>query len=329
MSSEEDGFIVRVRGLPWSCTPEEVADFFSDCKVLGGVDGINFTFTKEGKTSGEAFVELATAEDQITALEKDRKYMGHRYIEVFKSDRSEMDWILNRCGPSDYDSSSGCMVRLRGLPFGCSKEEIVQFFSGYGRFDNFNGFNNYCFGNGMFDDRMRADQGRGVSGPGFRGSGDASSGFHSGHFVHMRGLPFRATEADIAKFFSPLNPVRVNIDVTPNGKATGEADVEFGTHEDAVSAMSKDKNHMQHRYIELFLNSTASGNSEMGNPWSYSSGKTGLLGTYEGGYASPDNMGGYGRGGGGGGGGGVGGGGGFSSMAGALGMRGGNRGGLF
>lgn len=41
-----------------------------------------------------------------------------------------MDWVLKRSGPADYDSCSGCMLRLRGLPFGCSKEEIVQFFSG-------------------------------------------------------------------------------------------------------------------------------------------------------------------------------------------------------
>lgn len=47
------------------------------------------------------------------------------------------------------------------------------------------------------------------------------------------------------QFFAPLIPVRVHIDVGPNGKSTGEADVEFGSHEDAVSAMSKDKNHMR------------------------------------------------------------------------------------
>lgn len=134
---------------------------------------------------------------------------------------------------------------------------------GYGGFDNYNGFNNYCFGNGMFDERVRGERGRGMGGHGYSG-GDASSGFHSGHFVHMRGLPFRATEGDIANFFSPLTPLRVHIDVGPNGKSTGEADVEFRSHEDAVSAMSKDKNHMQHRYIELFLNSTASGSSDMG-----------------------------------------------------------------
>ncbi|XP_030626232.1 heterogeneous nuclear ribonucleoprotein H3 isoform X2 [Chanos chanos] len=135
---------------------------------------------------------------------------------------------------------------------------------GYGGFDNYNGFNNYCFGNGMFEERLRTDRGRGMGGHSYSGGGDVGSGFHSGHFVHMRGLPFRATETDIANFFAPLNPVRIHIDVGPNGKSTGEADVEFGSHEDAVSAMSKDKNHMQHRYIELFLNSTSSGSSDMG-----------------------------------------------------------------
>ncbi|XP_053720340.1 heterogeneous nuclear ribonucleoprotein H3 isoform X2 [Synchiropus splendidus] len=378
MSSSEEGYVVRIRGLPWSCTPEEVASFFSDCDIVGKVDGVCFTFSKEGRPSGEAFIEVKTSEDFKNALAKDRKYMGHRYIEVFKSNRSEMDWVLKRNGPADYDSSSGCMLRLRGLPFGCSKEEIVQFFSGlkivpngitlpmdyqgrstgeafvqfaskeiaekalgkhkerighryieifkssrneirgyydpprrgisgqrpgpydrpmtggprgggyygpggsrnggmvdnmrsggggygggYSNFDNYNGFNNYGFGNGMFDDRGRGERGGGRGMGGYGGQSDSGSAFHSGHFVHMRGLPFRATEGDVAKFFAPLNPLRVHFDVAPNGKSTGEADVEFRCHEDAVAAMSKDKNHMQHRYIELFLNSTSSGSSEM------------------------------------------------------------------
>ncbi|KAM6977449.1 heterogeneous nuclear ribonucleoprotein H3 [Aplochiton taeniatus] len=391
MSISEEGYVVRIRGLPWSCTQEEVASFFSDCHIVGKVNGVCFTFSKEGRPSGEAFVELKTAEDFKTAIAKDRKYMGHRYIEVFKSNRSEMDWVLKRNGPADYDSCSGCMLRLRGLPFGCSKEEIVQFFSGlrivpngitlpmdyqgrstgeafvqfaskeiaeqalgkhkdrighryieifkssrneirayyelpkrgvsggqrpgpydrpmltrgaffgpgpgrggslmeqlrtgggygggYGGLDNYNGFNNYCFGNGMFDDRLRGERGgRGMGGHGYSGAGDAGSGFHSGHFVHMRGLPFRATEGDIANFFSPLNPLRVHIDVGPNGKSTGEADVEFRSHEDAVSAMSKDKNHMQHRYIELFLNSTAGGPSHMSGGGGYYSNSGGSRG---------------------------------------------------
>lgn len=45
--------------------------------------------------------------------------------------------------------------------------------------------------------------GTGMGGHGYSGQGDGCSGFHSGHFVHMRGLPFRATEGDIAKVRTP------------------------------------------------------------------------------------------------------------------------------
>lgn len=33
MSSSDEGYVVRVRGLPWSCTQEEVASFFSGEKI--------------------------------------------------------------------------------------------------------------------------------------------------------------------------------------------------------------------------------------------------------------------------------------------------------
>ena len=64
------------------------------------------------------------------ALKKDRETMGHRYVEVFKSNNIEMDWVLKHTGPNSPDMANDGVVWLRGLPFGCSKEEIVQFFSG-------------------------------------------------------------------------------------------------------------------------------------------------------------------------------------------------------
>ncbi|XP_072414094.1 heterogeneous nuclear ribonucleoprotein H3-like [Chiloscyllium punctatum] len=411
--TKEEDYVVRVRGLPWSCTPEEVTRFFSECDIRNGVSGVQFTTSKEGRPSGEAYVHLTNAEDFKKALAKDRKYMGHRYIEVFKSNGSEMDWVLKHSGTTHTDTSNDGTVRLRGLPFGCSKEEIVQFFTGleivpngitlpmdyqgrstgeafvqfaskeiaekalgkhkerighryieifkssrgevrayydppkrlmgqrpgpydrpmgrggyfgagpqrggvydrmrrgaggygggYGGYDDYNGYDNYGYGSDDYDCPGAMRGGRGMSNHGYGGAGDASSGYMSGHFVHMRGLPFRAREDDVAHFFSPLNPLRIHLEYGSDGRATGEADVEFATHEDAVAAMSKDKAHMQHRYIELFLNSTAGGGSggygsnygghAMGNQGGYgSSGNHGMSGYA--GYGGQSNMGSYGR----------------------------------
>lgn len=54
---------------------------FTDCDIVGQVNGVCFTYSKEGRPSGEAFIELTMPEDFKNALAKDRKYMGHRYIE--------------------------------------------------------------------------------------------------------------------------------------------------------------------------------------------------------------------------------------------------------
>lgn len=55
---------------------------------------------------------------------------------VFRSNSVEMDWVLKHTGPNSQEETEGeGLVRLRGLPFGCSKEEIVQFFSGMLIFD--------------------------------------------------------------------------------------------------------------------------------------------------------------------------------------------------
>uniref|UniRef100_A0A2K6K0W2 RRM domain-containing protein n=1 Tax=Rhinopithecus bieti TaxID=61621 RepID=A0A2K6K0W2_RHIBE len=399
-----EGFVVKVRGLPWSCSADEVQRFFSDCKIQNGAQGIHFIYTREGRPSGEAFVELETEDEVKLTLKKDRETMGHRYVEVFKSNNVEMDWVLKHTGPNSPDTANDGFVRLRGLPFGCSKEEIVQFFSGleivpngitlpvdlqgrstgeafvqfasqeiaekalkkhkerighgyieifkssraevrthydpprklmtmqrpgagggcnsigrgagfermrrgaygggYGGCDNYNGYND---GYGFGSDRFGRDLHYCFSGMSDHRYGDGGSTFQSttGHCVHMRGLPYRATENDIYNFFSPLNPVRVHTEIGPDGRVTGEADVEFTTHEDAVAAMSKDKANMQHRYVELFLNATAgassgaygsqmmggmglSNQSSYGGPASQQ-----LSGGYGGGYGGLSSMSGY------------------------------------
>lgn len=57
----------------------------ADCKIVNNGGGIHFTYTREGRPSGEAFVELETEDDLKIAVKKDRETMGHRYVEgVYK-----------------------------------------------------------------------------------------------------------------------------------------------------------------------------------------------------------------------------------------------------
>lgn len=199
-----------------------------------------------------------------------------RYIEIFKSSRAEVR--------THYEPQRKPMGMQRPGP--------------YDRPSGGRGYNMMGRG-GSYDRMRRGGYGGGVS-DGRYADGGSSFQSTTGHCVHMRGLPYRATETDIYNFFSPLNPVRVHIEIGPDGRVTGEADVEFATHEDAVAAMSKDKANMQHRYVELFLNSTAGGSNgaygsqmmgSMGNQSSYSGGQ--LSSGYSSGYSNQGNMGGY------------------------------------
>ncbi|KAF1384490.1 hypothetical protein PFLUV_G00120780 [Perca fluviatilis] len=336
----DEGYVVRIRGLPWSCSVDEVQRFFSDCKVISNGGGIHFTYTREGRPSGEAFVELETEEDLKIAVKKDRETMGHRYVEVFKSNNVEMDWVMKHTGPNCPETAGDGLVRLRGLPFGCSKEEIVQFFSGLEIVPNgitlpvdiqgrstgeaFVQFASQdiaekalkkhkerighryieIFKSSRAEVRTHYEPQRKPMGMQRPGPYDRPSGGRGYNMMGRGGSYDRMRRGgyggDIYNFFSPLNPVRVHIEIGPDGRVTGEADVEFATHEDAVAAMSKDKANMQHRYVELFLNSTAGGSNGayssqmmggMGNQSSYSGGQ--LSSGYSGGYSSQGNMGGY------------------------------------
>ncbi|XP_074298072.1 uncharacterized protein LOC141628886 [Silene latifolia] len=80
--------ILKLRGLPFSATKEDVTEFFNG--FLLAEDSIHITFNLNGRPTGEAFVEFASVEDSEAAIEKDRKTLGSRYIELFASSQEEL-----------------------------------------------------------------------------------------------------------------------------------------------------------------------------------------------------------------------------------------------
>jgi len=69
--------------------------------------------------------------------------------------------------------------------------------------------------------------------------------------ARIRGLPWRATQKQIRDFFQNINLVRVLILNASDGRASGDALVEFQTEEDLESGMLKDKQTIGERYIDV------------------------------------------------------------------------------
>uniref|UniRef100_A0A5B7AS99 RRM domain-containing protein n=2 Tax=Davidia involucrata TaxID=16924 RepID=A0A5B7AS99_DAVIN len=92
-STEPTG-ILRLRGLPFSAGKDDIMDFFKEFAL--SENSIYLTFNSEGRPTGEAFVEFASAEDSKAALAKDRMTLGSRYIELFSSSLEDLNEAVSR-----------------------------------------------------------------------------------------------------------------------------------------------------------------------------------------------------------------------------------------
>ncbi|XP_006003501.1 epithelial splicing regulatory protein 1 isoform X1 [Latimeria chalumnae] len=144
--SKENQVIIRMRGLPFTATAEEVLTFFGpQCPVTGAKEGILFVKYPDGRPTGDAFVLLACEEYAQNALKKHKDMLGKRYIELFRSTAAEVQQVLNRyasaplipIAPSPIipllpppfipPANIRDCIRLRGLPYAATIEDILEF----------------------------------------------------------------------------------------------------------------------------------------------------------------------------------------------------------
>jgi len=83
---EHTGFL-RMRGLPFSATKEEIVSFFSGYNIVP--ESIVLTFRNDGRATGEGYIGFATPDDSKAAMSLHRNTMGSRYIELFISNKDE------------------------------------------------------------------------------------------------------------------------------------------------------------------------------------------------------------------------------------------------
>ncbi|NXL93979.1 GRSF1 factor, partial [Alectura lathami] len=215
--------VVLLRGLPFSCTADDIADFFSGLRITD----IAFVYRGERKT-GEAYVQFAAPEMAAKALLRHKEYMGSRYIEVYVSRKHQMERHV------PYHKQMTGVPRLRRELESISEERGLSDTGG--------------------SSAERENQLSSEATESSRHCSEPGSVSSSLHTVHMRGFPTQVSAQDIINFFAPLKPTRITVEYNSCGDATAEADVHFESHEDAVAAMAKEGAQLQCTAVELFLN---------------------------------------------------------------------------
>ncbi|XP_063726313.1 heterogeneous nuclear ribonucleoprotein F-like [Symsagittifera roscoffensis] len=218
--------ILKLRGLPFHVRREEIQDFLQGCELKGAGDGIHFVPDKMGRgtCNGEAFVEMADDSSMEKALAKNKQNIGSRWIEVFRSTKSEMESIIYPDEPLDsYPAMYSHDIDLYGQP-------------------------------PMYGMRGRPPPphmypgGPGPYGPPPHGYGPPPG---PGFKVKMQGLPYESTRHDIVQFFHPAEVLFLEFVRDNNGRIT-DCVVEFGNERDHQLALSRHKQNLGRRYVEVY-----------------------------------------------------------------------------
>ncbi|XP_052457701.1 epithelial splicing regulatory protein 2-like isoform X1 [Carassius gibelio] len=150
--SKENQVIIRMRGLPFTASPQDVLGFLGpESPVTDGTEGLLFVKYPDGRPTGDAFVLFACEEYAQNALKKHKQILGKRYIELFRSTAAEVQQVLNRymstplistlpppppqmvsvpvlaSSPFITTGSTRDCIRLRGLPYTAAIEDILEF----------------------------------------------------------------------------------------------------------------------------------------------------------------------------------------------------------
>ena len=119
--------VIMMRGLPYDATVNDVIKFFgTEFDIVD--NGIVLPLDSDGRASGQAFVQFTNAEDAAKALKKNREHMGRRYIEIFESSTDDVLQHQQEKLKIKSRMMNDHVVRLRGLPWDCSKDDVANFF---------------------------------------------------------------------------------------------------------------------------------------------------------------------------------------------------------
>lgn len=147
-SSEGKPCCVELRGVPWITTVATIKDFFKGLNIAE--NGIHVILDHEGRAAGSVYVEFASSADCMKGLERNRQYIGKRYVNIVLIGKKQMlagignqktmsiaDACNNSGGPPSgkpavkSEPGKETTVSLKNLSFQTQLEDILEFFQGY------------------------------------------------------------------------------------------------------------------------------------------------------------------------------------------------------
>ncbi|XP_030155359.1 epithelial splicing regulatory protein 2 isoform X3 [Lynx canadensis] len=86
---------VRLRGLPYTATIEDILSFLGDAAADIRPHGVHMVLNQQGRPSGDAFIQMTSAERALAAAQRcHKKVMKERYVEVVPCSTEEMSRVL-------------------------------------------------------------------------------------------------------------------------------------------------------------------------------------------------------------------------------------------
>ncbi len=287
-SRNVDSGVLRMRGIPFQASKLDIVNFFQGYNLAES--GVFLVTRDDGRPSGEAYVVFKSPIDAQRALQLDKQQLGDRWVDLFVTSQSALYQRVGPAVmmASRPDTVFKGVVKVRGLPYAAMPQDLFTFFQAYGVADYgvyiINGGDGRPSGEAFVlltteeaATRAVVEKNRERIGerwvelyqvtkgelfaaamkptpPGLRmWHPQSSSSPVLPSCCRLRGLPFSIKEQDVCAFFMGLNVIGIFICREQNGtRSTGEGFVEFSSVDDCVKSLSKNREPIGDRYIEVY-----------------------------------------------------------------------------
>lgn len=276
---------LRLKGLPWHSSVQDVIDFFKGLKLE--TKNVHLIKMPDGRDSGECLVAVNTPEEFKMCMSFDKHFMGKRYIELYTATEAEWERITNRKHRTNRipinDESE--VLLMRGLPYSAQEDDCISFFSprckcigvhltkdrygrpsgqGYAEFetqedvakalelDRSHMQNRYIELFKSSVNELVQAMSRGQTNHNTKNGRNRNQQNYRQHqkcVVQVIGLPEKCSELNIMEFFrmEEIHPLRIHL------KSDGtEAFVELTSWTDQKAAVALSRTHMGDRILEIF-----------------------------------------------------------------------------